>query len=47
MIFSSGIKGMGYAPDYDEEEDEDFLDELYDQQEEEAMERYYEEKYNK
>lgn len=44
MIFSSGIKGMDYNPEYDE--DEEFSDELYNQEEDAAMERYYDEKYN-
>lgn len=43
MIFSDGIKGMGYAPD-----DEDLFgnDDYNESEEDEAMERYYEEKYN-
>ncbi|MDR0825058.1 MAG: hypothetical protein LBN74_08180 [Prevotella sp.] len=42
MIFDTGTKGMGYAPD-----DEDiFEEEDYDESaEDRTMERYYEEKY--
>jgi len=42
MIFDPSIKGLGYAPD-EEEENVDEYDELT---EDIAMERYYEEKYN-
>lgn len=43
MIFSSGIRGMDYAPD-----DEDIFgnDDYNESEEDEEMERYYEEKYN-
>lgn len=41
MIFDTSIKGLGYAPDYEDEEDitDDYPNEDRD------MDRYYEEKY--